>query len=82
MKMPCKDCGKETNNNENYYMIKDELWIKIHGDIDGNIHYLFGFLCITCLNNRFLIYLRRQLTIDDFPDFPINQIIRNNNYVN
>lgn len=58
----CLDCHVDTMKINEYYMVKDTLWLEAN-PAD------FGMLCINCLETR----LGRQLKPEDFPDYPINQ---------
>jgi hypothetical protein len=57
----CVDCGVNTCETNEYYMVHDELW-----PIGGND----GMLCIGCLETR----LGRRLAPADFIDAPINVV--------
>lgn len=57
----CIDCDIDTYTNQQYYMLSDDLWQRIHPAIDG-------MLCLPCAERR----LGRQLTRSDFKDLPIN----------
>jgi hypothetical protein len=57
----CLDCDADTYVNQQYYMLKDELWKKINPSIDG-------MLCLPCVEKR----LRRSLTRKDFKRGAIN----------
>jgi hypothetical protein len=66
--MSCIDCGMEAYfapGNE-YYMVHDEVWTAAGLPLNGG-----GMLCIGCLEQR----LGRELTLSDFPDFPVNRIM-------
>ena len=60
----CLDCGTDTGTDENceYYMVHEELWVKAHPEVEG-------MLCIGCLEKR----IDRKLTAFDFIDAPINR---------
>jgi hypothetical protein len=58
----CKDCTKSTSKMDEYYMVKDEIWLEAGMEPDS------GMLCIGCLEER----IGRQLTNPDFKDLPIN----------
>jgi hypothetical protein len=60
----CMDCGVNTLEKNNYYMLNDEIWKKIH-PID------MGMLCIPCAERR----LGRKLNASDFTDAPINALM-------
>jgi len=59
----CKDCGFNTLHGDEYYMVTNEAW-KASGLTSNG-----GMLCIGCLETR----LGRELTGEDFPDYPINR---------
>ncbi len=48
------------------WMVKDEVWEQISDVVDDCI------LCMSCAERR----LGRDFTIDDFTEFPINNVIR------
>lgn len=58
----CVDCGVNTIEGNEYFMVTDALWkragMRRHG----------GFLCIGCLETR----IGRQLTSRDFTECPLN----------
>lgn len=56
----CVDCGVDTGEVHEYYMVADDLWAAA-GDVPG-------MLCIGCLETR----LGRMLTRDDFTGAPVN----------
>jgi hypothetical protein len=56
----CLDCGKNTW--DEYYMLKDSLWEKIHPEISG-------MLCLDCAERR----LGRKLVSADFM-FTVEQL--------
>ena len=56
----CVDCGKNTFQTDDYYMVKQWIWEKF-----GVGH---GMLCIGCLEKR----MGRKLTKDDLTDCPLN----------
>lgn len=58
----CKGCGFDTLNNNEYYMVKNEIWLYVN---NGRSE---GMLCIGCVELR----LGRRLTRKDFTDAPIN----------
>jgi len=60
----CLDCGVNTADNYEYYMVKNKIWRKAHPEDDG-------MLCIGCLEVR----LGRVLTHKDFTSAPINDTI-------
>jgi hypothetical protein len=57
----CMDCGINTKDINEYYMVEDELWLKAVPEDEG-------MLCIGCLEKR----LGRKLNKNDFPHFPVN----------
>jgi hypothetical protein len=78
---PCADCGIETLDDDNWYMLHNHVWesawpgsrttraVLEAGD-DG-IAPFSEFLCIDCLEKR----LGRGLTPHDFSDAPINATV-------
>ena len=59
----CMDCEKHQKEFNEYYMVKDEIWMScVVGDEE------FGLLCIGCLEDR----LGRELRPSDFTPFPVN----------
>lgn len=63
----CIDCGVDTAEIREYYMIRSEVWLGAgmkHDHEPGD-----GMLCIGCLENR----IGRRLVASDFPDYPINR---------
>jgi len=74
----CLDCGVDTFDIGEMYMVTDELWEHIVGQIvlvfddDGVCTERtgpgLGMLCVGCFETR----LGRELTPDDFSDAPIN----------
>lgn len=58
---PCCDCGKETKNTEDYYTVRDDVWLSAVPE--ENYCGVF-FLCRKCLSKR----LGRALSKDDFID--------------
>lgn len=59
----CIDCGVDTSNMQEYYMVQPALW-KRHVPEDKNN----SMLCLGCLESR----MDRQLVLDDFTDCPLN----------
>jgi len=57
----CIDCKKHTDNDKDWYFLRNELWDSLGG---GE-----GMLCIDCLEKR----LKRKVTKSDFDDVAINQ---------
>ena len=57
----CLDCGVNTHEINEYYMVTDELWESAVPEIDG-------MLCIGCLERR----IGRHLNKFDFIDCPVN----------
>lgn len=58
----CDDCGVNTSEIHEYYMVHDDIWRSVAGDS------LEGMLCIGCLEDR----LGRRLTAEDFTDCILN----------
>ena len=56
----CADCGINTSDNNNYYMIHNKLWEQYGAKQD--------ILCFKCLEKR----MGRKLKYTDFNDAPIN----------
>ena len=74
MSNPCLDCGEPTfreGQQSEWYMVHDRIWkesgapTRLVMTVPGAGHYL----CIGCLETR----IGRQLTPDDFPDYPVNE---------
>mgnify|MGYP001002757325 CR=1 FL=1 len=42
----CEDCGKNTDNGTDYYMVEDDIWAKYGPDDKKDL------LCISCLERR------------------------------
>ena len=59
----CLDCSVDTLIIGEYYMVHDDVWFQT------GLKKLDGMLCITCLEKR----IGRQLTSNDFSNFPINK---------
>lgn len=60
----CRDCGDNTHEIDEYYMVNDEVWeASGMGPHDG-------MLCIGCLEKR----IGRRLNRTDFTDAPVNSI--------
>ncbi|MCW2763838.1 MAG: hypothetical protein JWR85_4039 [Marmoricola sp.] len=58
----CMDCGVDTNEIREYFMVDDHIWNK-------HVPEYHGFLCIGCLESR----MGRTLDATDFPaHLPIN----------
>lgn len=57
----CLDCGVDTDEIKENYMVTEDVWLTAHPDDDGK-------LCIGCLEAR----LGRQLTTEDFTKALIN----------
>ena len=57
----CLDCGVNTDEIGEYYMLTNEVWKEVVPD-------LTGMLCINCVELR----LGRQLWPEDFMDAPLN----------
>ncbi len=60
----CVDCGVNTNDINEYYMVHDHIWHSVDMASDG------GMLCIGCLEER----LGRQINAADFTDMPVNYV--------
>jgi hypothetical protein len=58
--LPCSDCGTNTLEGGNYYMVHNEIWNSV-AKPDEN-------LCIPCLEKR----LGRKLNLNDLPPVPVN----------
>lgn len=58
----CLKCSVNTLDNDEYYMIKDEIWLAVNPDDDG-------MMCIGCVEE----VLGRELAPEDFTDCPLNQ---------
>jgi hypothetical protein len=52
----CVDCGTDTNESGEYYMVADNVWAASGLASDG------GMLCLACLERR----IERPLTFEDF----------------
>lgn len=61
--MICLDCGVDTREIREYYMVTDGVWKKAMGDSDAP-----GALCISCLESR----IGRTLCARDFTECPLN----------
>lgn len=60
----CVDCDINTVTIGEYYMVNEHVWTQTGmGPYDG-------MLCISCLEKR----IKRQLTSEDFSDYPVNTI--------
>jgi hypothetical protein len=62
---PCFDCGTPTCPDGaawEYYMVTNDLWAA------SGMQHTGGYLCVGCLEGR----IGRQLTPEDFPDWPVN----------
>ena len=59
----CLDCKVDTGANQQYYMLKDAVWLAANPQ-------RVGMLCLECVERR----LGRELNRDDFADFPINRL--------
>lgn len=62
-KFLCIDCKKDTGRIEEYYMLKDEVWIQVHDS-------KYGMFCIGCFEQR----LKRKLTKEDFNNSFVNSL--------
>ena len=64
----CMDCHKKIKGNtEDYYMVHDEIWEEGVQSKDR-----IKLLCLDCLEKR----LRRKLKVEDFTDYPINDVVK------
>lgn len=64
--MLCADCGVDTDDIHEFYMVNDELWLQavpIQKENESRV------LCVGCLERR----IGRQLTSKDFTDAPVNR---------
>ncbi len=61
-KFLCLDCGVDTGKISEHYMLKDEVWSKIHNSNKG-------MLCVGCAEVR----LGRVMCIGDFNDSHVNK---------
>jgi hypothetical protein len=59
----CMECDVDTYANEQYYVLKDRLWKRIHPPVDG-------MLRLSCAEKR----LGRPLSRRDFKDVPLNAL--------
>ena len=62
----CFDCGVNTLENREYYMLRDDVWFAI-------VDRPHGMLCVGCVEVR----LGRELVCDDFAQVPLNTKIFN-----
>lgn len=60
----CADCGVDTNEIHEYYMVTDLVWQLYAEDVDA------GLLCIGCLEDR----MGRELDAGDFSDCLLNEL--------
>ena len=58
----CMDCRVNTMDTDEYYMLKEEIWLFI---VPGDR----GMLCVSCVEKR----LDRKLTPDDFSECALNE---------
>jgi hypothetical protein len=63
---PCMDCGVDTFEIDESYMVSDEVWLAACPWNTAGA--MFDFLCVGCLEGR----IGRRLEPGDFPDYPIN----------
>lgn len=63
----CVDCGLDTKEAQEYYMVYNDVWEDAGMSFAG--HFGDGMLCVGCIESR----LGRELTPSDFPDLPINR---------
>lgn len=61
----CMECGANTVEIQEYYMLQDHLWESIVPE-----HYRIGALCVEC----FEWFLGRELVSTDFTEAPVNYI--------
>lgn len=62
----CMDCGSDTSITDEYYMLKDFVWLKANPKSRG-------MLCLSCVEKR----LGRPITRKDFKlDVPVNEMSR------
>lgn len=61
----CKCCGVDTDDIDEYYMVKDDPWMEAHAVLGDDPT---GMLCIGCLEDR----IGRQLVREDFLACRIN----------
>lgn len=59
----CMDCGKDTYESQEYFMLRNKLWKAVHSAVDG-------MLCLACTEVR----LGRPLTKRDFAPVPVNTL--------
>lgn len=84
----CKDCGLDTHEECEYYMIQHELWDSLlekeeiirtipwydrEGSLIRMVHLNNVMLCVGCVEER----LGRQLMPEDFTSCPVNDDKRN-----
>jgi hypothetical protein len=63
----CADCGIDTVEAGEWYMVHDEIWLRAWDHISRSAPGL-QILCIGCLEQR----IGRTLCAEDFTDVPIN----------
>lgn len=56
---PCRDCGRNTPQKGNYYILKPELWLAIGMGPKG-------YLCDPCLAMRFRHHFNREPVLADY----------------
>lgn len=64
----CRDCLVNTKDLGEYYMVHDHLWDSVMRTGSQKR----SLLCVGCLETR----LGRELTAEDFTEFPINTTMR------
>ena len=65
LKAVCLDCGIDTLQINEFYMVRSDIWHKAVPDED---YKMTKYLCIECLEKR----LQRKLQASDFQDLPLN----------
>ena len=58
----CVDCGVDTSAIDEWYVVRDELWVAANSSRDG-------VLCVGCLEER----LGRRLSRSDFTSCEVNE---------
>lgn len=64
----CVDCGVNTAEINEYYMVNDVIWLRATGALNMRDEDAEGMFCIGCLEAR----LGRKLNAGDFTDCPLN----------
>lgn len=65
--MICVDCGADTEETQEYFHVRDEVWLQA---TKQKVVLPFKVLCIGCLEFR----LGRQLVASDFTDARVNKL--------